>query len=183
MRKTAYKLFWIWDFDKEEKWLNEMAQKGFSLVSVGFCRYTFEECLPGEYNICLQMLENSPVHSNSLSYINLLEEMGAEYIGSMMRWVYFRKKTTDEEFNLFSDNTSRIKYLNHLLSFLTIIGLFEFWIGGINILHSWGDGVVMDLSKLVAGSVCLCMGVLFGYGFLRINQKKQRLKKEKQLFE
>jgi hypothetical protein len=34
-------LFWVWDFDKEEKWLNEMAAKGLSLVSVGFYKYEF----------------------------------------------------------------------------------------------------------------------------------------------
>lgn len=42
MRQTIRKLFWVWDFDKEEKWLNEMAAKGLSLVAVGFCKYEFE---------------------------------------------------------------------------------------------------------------------------------------------
>ncbi len=30
-------MFLVWDFDKEEKWLNEMAAKGLALTSVGFC--------------------------------------------------------------------------------------------------------------------------------------------------
>lgn len=25
MRRTVHKWFWVWDFDKEEKWLNIMA--------------------------------------------------------------------------------------------------------------------------------------------------------------
>ncbi len=50
MRKTIHKLFFIWDFDKEEKWLNQMAAKGLALVSVGFCKYEFEDCIPGEYH-------------------------------------------------------------------------------------------------------------------------------------
>lgn len=183
MRKTIHKFFWIWNFDKEEEWLNEMAKKGFSLVSVGFYRYTFEACLPGEYHICLEMLENFPAHSKSVSYINFLEETGAEYIGSVIHWVYFRRKTIDGEFKLFSDNTSRIKYLNRLLSFLTIIALLEFWIGEINISHSFEDGMIIDLGRLIGGSLCICLGLLFVYGFLRINQKKQRLKKEQQLFD
>ena len=29
MKHTAYKLFWAWEFEKEEKWLNEMS--AFSL--------------------------------------------------------------------------------------------------------------------------------------------------------
>lgn len=47
MRKVVHKLFWIWDYDKEEKWLNEMAAKGFSLISVKLLTYEFENTLPG----------------------------------------------------------------------------------------------------------------------------------------
>ena len=38
MRHTVYKLLWAWEYDKEEKWLNEMAAKGMALVSVGLCK-------------------------------------------------------------------------------------------------------------------------------------------------
>ena len=34
MRKTIRKWFWTWDFEKEEKWLNEMAAQGLALVGV-----------------------------------------------------------------------------------------------------------------------------------------------------
>lgn len=27
-KKTVFKLFFVWDFEKEERWLNEMAQGG-----------------------------------------------------------------------------------------------------------------------------------------------------------
>ncbi len=37
MRRIIHKMFLVWDFDKEEKWLNEMAAKGLVLTSVGFC--------------------------------------------------------------------------------------------------------------------------------------------------
>lgn len=84
-----------------------MAQKGLALVSVGFCTYTFEECVPSEYSVRLELLENPPVHPKSRHYIEFLEETGAEYLGSTARWAYFRKKTG--EFKLFSDNVSRMK--------------------------------------------------------------------------
>ena len=29
MRKKVYKWIWAWNFDKEEKWLNEMSDKGW----------------------------------------------------------------------------------------------------------------------------------------------------------
>lgn len=28
-KKTVFKLFFVWDFEKEERWLNEMAQEGW----------------------------------------------------------------------------------------------------------------------------------------------------------
>ena len=30
-RKTIRKWYWVWDFEKEEEWLNEMAQAGWVL--------------------------------------------------------------------------------------------------------------------------------------------------------
>lgn len=51
MRTVIHKVFFAWDFDKEERWLNEMAAKGFVLVAVGLCRYEFEDCIPGGYKI------------------------------------------------------------------------------------------------------------------------------------
>ena len=47
-RKTVRKWFWVWDFDKEEDWLNEMAMSGWVLESVGFASYHFVRCEPGE---------------------------------------------------------------------------------------------------------------------------------------
>lgn len=74
-RKTIYKLWFVWDYDKEEKWLNEMARQGWTLVSVGFLRFTFERCEPEEYIIRLEMRIADD------DYISFMEETGAEYIG------------------------------------------------------------------------------------------------------
>lgn len=40
--KTLHRNFWVWEFEKEERWLNEMAQEGWALQNAGFCTYTFE---------------------------------------------------------------------------------------------------------------------------------------------
>ena len=57
--KTLHKWFWVWEFEKEERWLNEMAQEGWALTCGGFCTYTFEKCEPGEYIIRVEALDNS----------------------------------------------------------------------------------------------------------------------------
>ena len=37
------------DFENEEKWLNEMSAKGFALTDYTWCRYVFSDCMPGKY--------------------------------------------------------------------------------------------------------------------------------------
>jgi hypothetical protein len=61
-RKTINKVFFVWDFEKEERWLNEMAMNGWALCYVGLCRYTFEKCEPGEYTIRLDARARSGIH-------------------------------------------------------------------------------------------------------------------------
>ena len=53
--KTIHKIFFVWDFEKEEQWLNTMAQSGWVLDGVGFCTYHFIPCEPGEYTVRLEM--------------------------------------------------------------------------------------------------------------------------------
>ena len=57
--KTLHKRFWVWEFEKEERWLNQMAQEGWALQNAGFSTYTFERCEPGEYIIRMAMLNDS----------------------------------------------------------------------------------------------------------------------------
>lgn len=180
MRKTVYKGFWAWDFDKEEAWLNQMAAQGYCLTSVGFFQYTFESCLPGEYGVRLELLENVPSHPESAQYIAFLEETGAEYLGCVIRWAYFRKKTADGPFSLYSDNASRVKHLNRLLLLLGVLALSQFCIALSNLSAFFGSG---HTASLMGGLVCLSAALLLGYGYLRTRRKKSLLKKEQQLFE
>ena len=79
MKITQYKLFPVWQSEKEEQWLNRMAQQGYALTGIGFCRYTFEECKPGEYQIRIQLLEKKVQEKASQDYIRFLEDSSIEY--------------------------------------------------------------------------------------------------------
>lgn len=182
MRKVIHKWFWVWDFDKEEKWLNEMAAKGLCLVGVGFCRYEFEDCLPGEYNIRLELFKNRPKHPESQAYIGFLEETGAEQVGNFNNWVYFRKKTEDGAFELFSDLDSRIKHLNRIIyTFLPII-ILNIFTGIQNIIMFFKE--YSSISEYHAiGFINIFLSILFIIGLSRLYRKKKRLQKEKQIYE
>ena len=175
MIKTIWKVFFLWEHEKEEKWLNKMSSAGFQLRGVGFCNYHFEEGTPGEYVYRLEMLENWPTNYKSVQYISFLEEMGVEHIGSIMRWVYFRKKTDGEPFDIYSDVSSRITHYNRMLLLLGVLVPLNL-VNTLNMLHSWlrfGDPATLFIAALFS-----VLWLLLGYGFLRILVKKRKLKKE-----
>ena len=180
MRHTIRKWFWAWEFDKEEKWLTECAAKGLALVSVGFCRYDFEECTPGAYQVRLEFLDNLPSHPESQQYLRFLEETGAEHIGSFMRWVYLRRPTEYGPFDLFSDNASRVRHLGRIIALIWPLGILNTGIGAYNL----GLGVMWGSSaNVICGCLNLSVTVLLAIGLWKLGKKRNRLKREGQIFE
>ena len=165
-RKTITRWFWVWQFEKEEEWLNEKAANGWVLESVGFCKYTFVRCEPGEYTVRTEM------HAYDDQYVKFMEETGAEYVGRMMMWIYFRKKTADGPFDLFSDIDSRISHLNRIGRMLTMVC-------GANL----AIGILNSASPARVGWVNLLCATLLTYCLGRIHGKKEALEKERLLHE
>lgn len=165
-RKTIRKWFWAWDFDKEEEWLENMARNGWVLDGVGFCTYHFIKTEPGEYSVRLQYL---PIADENTDYTNLLEESGAERVGRMVQWVYYRKKTADGPFQLFSDLDSRIAHLEKIAKLMLIIAVMNLAVGLVN---SFNPVVRIGWINLLTAS-------LLTYGIGRIHGKKEALEKER----
>ena len=179
MRKTVRKWFWVWEFDREEQWLNRMAAQGLVLVDVGFCKYVFEECVPGEYQVRLELLENQLNHAESQQYIRFIEETGAEQVGNYFRWIYFRKKTADGSFDLYSDNASRIRHLKRIIALILPISLANIAIGISNV----GNAVATGIWIAKVGYLNLVIGVLGCVGAWKLVKKRKRLEQEMQIFE
>ena len=180
MRQVIRKWFWAWEFDKEEKWLNDMAAKGKALVSARYITYEFEDSAPGEYAVRLEMLENSPASDEGRQYVEFVESTGAEHVGRVMKWVYFRKKTADGPFELHGDNATRIKHLRGIIRLLVPLGIFNAGAGLYNLCIGIGlNSVVNVVCAAASGAVAW----LLYRGLVKLNDKKQRLEKEAQLFE
>lgn len=182
MKTIVRKWFWAWDYDREELWLNEMSAKGLALTSVGYCRYEFAPCEKGEYNYRIELLDNMPTHPESVQYIKFMEESGVEQIGSYMRWVYFRKKSDDIPFDLFSDAPSKIRHLNRILTLIGILGAVNFYNGFYNVFLAVSGSGVFGVN-FPAGALCCIIAGLCGYGYYKLWKKKDYLKKEHQIFE
>lgn len=61
--------------DTQEKWLNEMAHKGYRLVHTGKMTYDFEQCQPDEYQYCVEFVAHKSYKSLK-EYRGFLEELG-----------------------------------------------------------------------------------------------------------
>ncbi len=164
--KTIVKWFWVWDFEKEERWLNQMAAQGWVLERVNWIRYTFRRCQPGEYTVRLEM------HPNDPEYIQFMEDTGAEFISRNFAWLYFRKRAEAGGFELFSDIDSRIGHLDRIGRMLSIIG-------GCNLLI----GVMNSFNIVHSGWINLLCATLLMYALGRIHGKKDELEKERELRE
>lgn len=180
MRQTIRKWFWAWEFDKEEKWLDEMSARGKALVSARYITYEFEDSEPGEYAIRLEMLENRPTSPEGLQYIDFVESTGAEYLGHVVNWVYFRKRKADGPFELHGDNSTRLKHIKGIINLLLPLGIFNIGAGVYNLCIgiAWNSPV-----NVVCAGLSAAAAVLLGIGLHKLNEKKKQLEKDSQLFE
>jgi hypothetical protein len=180
MRYTVHKWFFAWDFEKEEKWLNEMSAKGLQLVSVGFCKYLFEEADRGEYMYRLELLDYLPSNAESIAYIRFLEETGIEYIGSVLRWAYFRKKAADGVFELYSDVDSKIRHYKRILTLFFVV--FPLTLNGLISNINFGTRYSSDVNLFFAVLSTLLV-FLLGFGIFKVLKEIGKLKKEKSIRE
>ena len=171
MKQKITRLFL--DFEKEEKWLNEMSAKGLLFISYSFPRYLFEEGKPGEYTYRLELLKQFPSHAESKAYIKFMEENGVECVDTFMNWAYFRKKTADGPFDIYTDRSSRIKHYKRIAT-LTGLGVF------INLANGLVVGILLKnpLSILNLAVAGLLIPLL-----LRFWKKAKSLKAESEIHE
>ena len=60
MKRVMHRLFWAWDFDREEDWLNAWAARGLALVDA--VSYTHLFCMIG----CAKRRNTGRIKSNML---------------------------------------------------------------------------------------------------------------------
>jgi len=112
------------NYDKEEKWLEEMAAKGYQLKKVVF-GYTFTKAQPENaiIRIDFRMFNKK---QDYLDYITLFEDSGWQHIaGSRHNGTqYFKKINPARNDDIFSDSSSRAgryKRLANMWMFMALI--------------------------------------------------------------
>jgi len=179
MKHIIHKAYW--NYEKEEKWLNEMSAKGLALTDYCWIRYVFEETDSAEYVYRIQLMEHWATHPESQKYIDFIESTGAECVATYMRWIYFRKKATDGPFELYSDISSKIRHYRMVRAFWTGLTVLEYAAGISNIFI--GIMAPFAVTNLILGSIVTALGVGFTMMIISLNKKIYTLKKQEQIVE
>ena len=192
MRRVIHKLFWIWQLEKEQAWINEMASHGYSLEHAGRLTFEFEETEPNKYIYKEIFLKGMGESSENLKYFKFLEEMGINvvcyinYPGTC--WVYIRalKEDYPDGIELYSDIDSKINYQKVMagyLIFVIAVTLFGALINLSIVINSLARyNMIMWLNLACTGfTFALCIAAVVAEIKALANIRK--LKKERKLHE
>ncbi|MET1249491.1 DUF2812 domain-containing protein [Sporolactobacillus sp. STCC-11] len=165
MKKVIYKF--IWNYEKEEQWLNEMADQGWGLSRFCAGRYTFESSEQGKYRYRIELLQNGPKDPKSRSYLQFLKDAGITCIATSFNWVYLRKIAADGPFNMYSDIDSKITHYKRVNRLWMTLMVAELIVAVSNLLIgfdvqrlSWVNFSSCILLFILSGIfACLCVGL------------------------
>lgn len=175
MTRTCFRLFFITDYEKEEKWIQEMFRQGWKLINVRFqCIYTFEKSEPSDMTV---RLEYSDVPLNSRpDYSMMMNDYGWKCLWSGNGWSYFAKPTEKEAASneLFTDDASRLSMIQkifqkrYLLLVLLLIVLIIPQIVS-SIIEGQPDSIF--ISWLILAGVYSFLIIYCGVGFRKLLNK------------
>jgi len=176
-----------WNFEKEEQWLNDMAANGLSLTGYSRRRYEFEDTEKSEYTYRLELLDQPASHPKSQEYIAFVSDTKAQLVASNKRWVYFRKKTSEGVFDLYSDINSKLRHYKKVRVLLNTIALVNLCAGLICTRFLFPQqGVTFTIVDLAFGIVGVCLLVFSGVLLLigtPVRKRIRQLKKESEIRE
>ncbi|WP_304943947.1 DUF2812 domain-containing protein [Vallitalea guaymasensis] len=175
MTKLAFRYFM--DYEKEEKWLNEMESRGYHFLRYCFLFYIFTIGEPNTYTYRIELLENMTTNNESRSYLDFLADTDIEHVASWARWVYLRKEKEKGSFDLFTDLDSKLKHFRRI--FFLQLGLAPLlFVNFINLMNmTLNEGGVF--LKIVDALYVLLLFFFIIYGsktYLKIKKIRKHMK-------
>ena len=183
MKKVVRKLFLLGDIEREEAWLNELAEQGWVMTAVkgGLLLWMYEfERRENQHEIRLQVMEKEMQSDKTQQYISLVEETGARLVCMRGKIAYFCRAKSDVPFELFSDCESRLAHCRNVLRTLHLA-----WM--VFILHFAMMTFFAATGEMLWAIRCIVFEMVFVppilRGYCRIRKKVKRLQQERVLFE
>ena len=132
MKTSRISINWFVDFDKEEKWLNDMSMKGWGFTRTNGVIYRFEKCEPGEFIYQIDFDEKKSKDGVG-DYVTFRTSCGDRFVDRWKSKIYWRRETASGPFEAENNVAAKLRLTNkafdfHLNSFigLTLIAAFAF---------------------------------------------------------
>lgn len=183
MKHVVWK--WFINVEKEEKWLNLMADKGFQLTSFRFGRYVFNQDKENQYTYKIDLLKQPLHYPKGKAYLAFLAEQQVEYICHSMQWIYVRQIKSNEPFQLYTDITSTIEYTKRIQTFyimlacaMLVIGISTFTTIISLFTASSSSSNAMAMINVTLGSILIMLSFLFLVNSISYSKLIKKLEKE-----
>ncbi|MFH5881189.1 DUF2812 domain-containing protein [Liberiplasma polymorphum] len=178
MKIRKFKLFF--SHEKEEMWLNHLANSGYHLVDKTWFSYLFIKGAPMTYTYRVECLPQ-PFNSNkSNTYIASLKELGVEVITHQGRWVYMKKETAKGPFNLYSDINTKINYYKEIRRVRLIVLLLNL-IVGVQLLNMNVVAFAFNFLRVIFIVGCFSVVILLTISNILLTRKISLLKRSNML--
>jgi len=163
-------MFFAWNDAKEERWLEEMAQAGWHLVS-GPIVYCFELGAPAQMRYRLDYRTES---SGLDEYLKLCKDSGWERVFSFAGWQYFRTASATVP-EIYTDAASRIAKYRRLLNTSVLLAVTSMAANIVLVIDSFRDrsDPVEIIFRWVVAALALAWIYTLGRLFIHIGVQKR----------
>lgn len=114
--KKQFKWFTIFEYEKEQDYLQNMHKSGWKFIKVkGLGMYHFEKCIPQD--VVYQLDYNKEGLTHKEEYLKMFDDCGWEYIQDYVGYSYFRKQVSEngEADEIFCDEESRMQMMERVI--------------------------------------------------------------------
>ncbi len=173
--KKCYHFFTLTEYEQEEKWLREMANKGWMLKKVLLFGYQFEKAEPQDIVFKLDF-QSTKVDPDD-EYMRMLEDYGWTYLASKNNYRYLYKVASgdDDQNEIYTDNASKLAMLKRIfrIRILPIMCIFLCCVipNFIRVINRDFDSIVMDV-------IWVIMLVMYCYALVKVGVGYRRLYKK-----
>ncbi len=175
--KKQFKLFTIFEYEKEQDYLRKMHKAGWKFVKVtGLGMYYFEKCPPQDVVYQLDYNKDGLAHKDE--YLKMFNDCGWEYIQDYVGYSYFRKAVSDDGIaeEIFCDDESRLQMMQRVLKGRMLPMLIIFLIVLLpQFITNLFDSHNYFISALL-GVVLVIYIVIFATAYVKYSQYKSGIK-------
>ncbi|MGD6855801.1 DUF2812 domain-containing protein [Bacillus infantis] len=179
MKKARYRFYL--DAEKEEKWINEMAEEGWNLKTFTLGWFTFIKGEPGTFIYRNEFISGMSKEEKN-EYFEILKDSGVTIVDEFGGWVYMKKAAGDGPFDLYTDTSSKIDYSKRMLNMFFLLFFINAWMGVMNIGVFEHHTMTAYINSAV-GILNAAVALLIAVPIIKIMRRIRELKEKKQFFE